>query len=194
VPSYTAPPASAPVQQSLGQAEAKRVTRGWMSRKYGRRWSHGRDKVVRCPVRSSSAQLGCYAVWSYRSRVYSRSIVITETETTYLISRNFSSAPPQTPPASDEGASSGDFCATHVCIPNYDNGSGSRVQCRDGSYSHSGGKQGACSHHGGVASSASVTRRISPAMKQASTALKVARRADALRLQALTEPVLGNPA
>jgi hypothetical protein len=35
-------------------------------------------------------------------------------------------------------------------IPNYDNGNGYRVQCADGTYSHSGGIQGACSHHGGV--------------------------------------------
>jgi hypothetical protein len=36
-------------------------------------------------------------------------------------------------------------------IPNYDNGRGYRVQCDDGTYSQSGGIQGACSHHGGVA-------------------------------------------
>jgi hypothetical protein len=34
-------------------------------------------------------------------------------------------------------------------IPNYDEGNGYRVQCTDGTYSHSGGIQGACSHHGG---------------------------------------------
>jgi hypothetical protein len=42
------------------------------------------------------------------------------------------------------------FCDTHDCIPNFDNGNGSIVQCADGTYSHSGGIQGACSHHGGV--------------------------------------------
>jgi hypothetical protein len=42
------------------------------------------------------------------------------------------------------------FCDTHACIPNYENGRGSTVQCADGTYSHSGGIQGACSHHGGV--------------------------------------------
>lgn len=36
-------------------------------------------------------------------------------------------------------------------IPNYDNGRGYRVQCADGMYSQSGGIQGACSGHGGVA-------------------------------------------
>jgi hypothetical protein len=35
-------------------------------------------------------------------------------------------------------------------IPNYDQGTGYRVQCADGMYSHSGGRPGACSHHGGV--------------------------------------------
>jgi hypothetical protein len=42
------------------------------------------------------------------------------------------------------------FCDTHDCIPNFDNGNGSVVQCADGAYSHSGGIQGACSHHGGI--------------------------------------------
>jgi hypothetical protein len=50
------------------------------------------------------------------------------------------------PPEEDDSG----FCATHSCIPNYPNGRGSTVQCADGSYSHSGGIQGACSHHGGV--------------------------------------------
>jgi hypothetical protein len=35
-------------------------------------------------------------------------------------------------------------------IPYYDEGNGYRVQCEDGTYSHSGGSQGARSHHGGV--------------------------------------------
>ncbi len=54
---------------------------------------------------------------------------------------------PATPPAS---TGTEDFCTTHDCIPNYPNGNGSTVQCSDGSFSHSGGIQGACSHHGGV--------------------------------------------
>jgi hypothetical protein len=35
-------------------------------------------------------------------------------------------------------------------IPNYENGTGCRVQCADGMYSQSGGRPGACSGHGGV--------------------------------------------
>lgn len=55
----------------------------------------------------------------------------------------------------DDGSSSGsgsssNFCDTHDCIPNYPNGNGTTVQCADGTYSQSGGIQGACSHHGGV--------------------------------------------
>jgi hypothetical protein len=54
-------------------------------------------------------------------------------------------APPLPPVAGTD-----DFCTTHDCIPNYPNGRGTTVQCSDGSFSHSGGIQGACSHHGGV--------------------------------------------
>jgi hypothetical protein len=43
-----------------------------------------------------------------------------------------------------------DFCATHTCIDNFDEGDGYPVQCADGQWSQSGGIQGACSHHGGV--------------------------------------------
>ena len=43
-----------------------------------------------------------------------------------------------------------DFCDTHECIPNFGNGRGYPVQCEDGTWSQSGGIQGACSWHGGV--------------------------------------------
>lgn len=46
----------------------------------------------------------------------------------------------------------GGFCAAHSCIPNFDEGNGSIAMCADGQYSQSGGVQGACSHHGGLAS------------------------------------------
>jgi hypothetical protein len=63
-------------------------------------------------------------------------------------------SPAYTPPADDTSTPSydggADFCDTHDCIPNYDNGNGYTVQCSDGTYSQSGGIQGACSHHGGV--------------------------------------------
>jgi hypothetical protein len=51
---------------------------------------------------------------------------------------------------SSSSASGANFCDAHDCIPNFDNGRGSIVQCVDGTYSHSGGIQGACSDHGGV--------------------------------------------
>lgn len=41
------------------------------------------------------------------------------------------------------------FCDTHTCDGNFDQGRGYIVQCADGTYSHSGGIQGACSYHGG---------------------------------------------
>ena len=43
----------------------------------------------------------------------------------------------------------GDFCSTHPCIGNFDNGNGYIVECADGMWSHSGGEPGACSYHGG---------------------------------------------
>jgi hypothetical protein len=43
-----------------------------------------------------------------------------------------------------------DFCDTHDCIPNFENGTGYPTQCEDGTWSGSGGRPGACSWHGGV--------------------------------------------
>jgi hypothetical protein len=72
-----------------------------------------------------------------------------------------STAPAATPttsrPTSAEGpgsyshADDVQFCSTggHVCIPNFANGNGYVVQCRDGEWSHSGGISGACSDNGG---------------------------------------------
>jgi hypothetical protein len=51
-----------------------------------------------------------------------------------------------------DGASA-DFCDTHSCIDNFDEGQGSVAMCSDGTYTQSGGIQGACSHHGGLARS-----------------------------------------
>jgi opacity protein-like surface antigen len=42
------------------------------------------------------------------------------------------------------------FCKRHRCIPNFYAGHGYIVQCRDGMWSHSGGRPGACSYHRGV--------------------------------------------
>jgi hypothetical protein len=40
-------------------------------------------------------------------------------------------------------------CTYFACIPNFRNGVGYMVECNDGMYSMSGGRQGACSYHGG---------------------------------------------
>jgi hypothetical protein len=51
----------------------------------------------------------------------------------------------------DEGYNDGDGATEPgENIPYYDEGRGYRVQCADGTYSQSGGVQGACSHHGGI--------------------------------------------
>jgi hypothetical protein len=43
-----------------------------------------------------------------------------------------------------------DFCGYFNCIPSFWKSTNGYVdQCVDGTYSHSGGRQGACSHHGG---------------------------------------------
>jgi hypothetical protein len=68
------------------------------------------------------------------------------------------SAAPPTPTQSTESveapgsfshATDTAFCSTHECIENFPNGSGYIVQCADGEWSHSGGRSGACSDHGG---------------------------------------------
>jgi hypothetical protein len=151
-----APPASTPtvIPQSLSRAEAVAAARRWLKRKYGRRWTRAHRRTVKCSVRTSSAQLGCNGVWVYGRSVLSKSLVVTETEDAYLVDRSFASAPVQVDAPAVGLPDGGDFCSTHVCIPNYEDGTGTTVRCSDGSYSHSGGKQGACSYHGGVARSA----------------------------------------
>ena len=42
-----------------------------------------------------------------------------------------------------------DFCDYFDCIASYPNGTGYIDECSDETYSHSGGRPGACSHHGG---------------------------------------------
>jgi hypothetical protein len=42
-----------------------------------------------------------------------------------------------------------DVCSYFDCIANFPNGKGYMVECRDGTYSMSGGRQGACSYHDG---------------------------------------------
>jgi hypothetical protein len=53
--------------------------------------------------------------------------------------------------SSSIGGSGDDFCSTHTCIADFEDGTGYTVQCADGTWSQSGGKPGACSWHGGEA-------------------------------------------
>jgi hypothetical protein len=41
------------------------------------------------------------------------------------------------------------FCSEHECIGEFENEDGYVAECSDGTFSHSGGKSGACSDHGG---------------------------------------------
>jgi hypothetical protein len=75
--------------------------------------------------------------------------------------RNLNDCPasgPSTPPATTPRS----FCATHACIPNFGNGTGYIVQCNDGTWSHSGGRPGACSDHGGESSGTSPSAPPAP--------------------------------
>jgi hypothetical protein len=47
-------------------------------------------------------------------------------------------------------AEDGRFCSEHQCIGNFTSEPGTVAECEDGTYSHAGRIQGACSHHGGV--------------------------------------------
>jgi hypothetical protein len=42
------------------------------------------------------------------------------------------------------------FCEEHQCIGSFESEPGTVAECNDGTFSHSGGIQGACSHHEGV--------------------------------------------
>jgi len=55
-------------------------------------------------------------------------------------------SPPSSTPTPSTPA---DFCTTHSCIPSFAEGHGTIVQCADGEWSHSGGRPGVCSRHGG---------------------------------------------
>jgi hypothetical protein len=114
------------------------------------------DEVVVCSagdgavVRFSTAAVDRYT--SEQARAYADSHDLgpaTETDGRAPQAPEPGPAPAPAPPP-PPASGTGDFCSTHDCIPNYDDGNGATVQCADGSFSHSGGIQGACSHHGGV--------------------------------------------
>jgi hypothetical protein len=60
------------------------------------------------------------------------------------------SAPTNTPASSTRASTTpADFCSMHQCIASFADGHGTIVQCADGEWSHSGGRPGVCSRHGG---------------------------------------------
>jgi hypothetical protein len=102
-------------------------------------------------VRFSAASIDRYTSANARAYAGSHDLGHTSIPTVRAPETAPSDPPPVVaPPAPPADTGSEDFCTTHDCIPNYPNGNGSTVQCADGSFSHSGGIQGACSHHGGV--------------------------------------------
>lgn len=56
---------------------------------------------------------------------------------------------PFTPRIAPSAGTPANFCTTHQCIASFDEGHGTIVQCADGEWSHSGGRPGVCSRHGG---------------------------------------------
>ena len=50
---------------------------------------------------------------------------------------------------SSSHATDAKFCEEHTCIGRFTTEGGTVVECSDGTYSHAGGIQGACSDHGG---------------------------------------------
>ena len=80
----------------------------------------------------TQAPAASYPRWRFAFRHVRNSLVVVSSE---------ASSPPATPNA--------DFCSSHECIESFYDGTGYIVQCNDGMWSHSGGRPGACSYHGG---------------------------------------------
>jgi hypothetical protein len=98
----------------------------------------------------TQAPASTYALWRQlfkqtRASLRIRNVVV-DTQTHDGAPSDNSGATVNVPSAGDSS-----FCETHECIPNFDNGNGTIVECADGEWSHSGGIQGACSGPGGDA-------------------------------------------
>jgi hypothetical protein len=104
----------------------------------------------------TQAPAATYALWRRFFQQTRNSLKFHETLTTSASGATATSpsteavSPPQPEPPAPVPRSA-DFCATHTCIQNFDNGVGTIIECADGMWSHSGGRPGACSYHGGVA-------------------------------------------
>lgn len=176
-PPPSAPPASTPDSPSkpkpqartLSASEAKAGLRGALRRRWGRKFTRGTGYRSSCH-RLSRLRMKCRASWNYKGRWRVTATVRATAKKLYwhfTTHKPAKPAPAPTPPASSPPPSGGGgFCDTHSCIPNFDNGTGYIVQCNDGMWSHSGGRQGACSGHGGesgITASAHATHRGSTA-------------------------------
>lgn len=97
----------------------------------------------------TQAPASTYTLWRRLFEQARSSLHVTDTGVgtdTFSTTPGGGSTGTDTAPAITEVA----FCDSHPCITNFDNGTGTIVQCTDGMWSHSGGRPGACSYHGGV--------------------------------------------
>lgn len=161
-PPVAQPPA--PAVETLALSEAKSAVRVALRRKFGSRFAH-RSRYRAVCGRLSRIRFRCHASWNHRGH-WKATVTVwggVQNGEQYVYWRisgihRPSKRRPSAPPSRN-------FCDTHTCIPNFDNGTGYIVQCNDGEWSHSGGRPGACSGHGGVsAASASVRSDRSAAL------------------------------
>lgn len=102
------------------------------------------DAVCAATVSLTSAQREIARDWRH---TFAGPPTITRTRLTPVRSSPASTSP--SPATSATGTPAG-FCTTHQCIASFDEGHGTIVRCADGEWSHSGGRPGVCSRHGGV--------------------------------------------
>lgn len=139
-----------------GQSASLRVYSPATGKTFATTCTPGEGQVVCTTPDRGAVKFAQAAIDSYsasQAAAYARTHITHapgSTATSPTPAESYTPPPAYTPPADTTPDTTAPFCETHDCIPNYPNGRGSTVQCADGSYSQSGGIQGACSHHGGV--------------------------------------------
>jgi hypothetical protein len=166
-PAPTPSPAPTPTDptrhiETLSQGEAKAGLRTLLRHRYGRKFTRGTGYHANCH-RLSRLRMKCKASWNYNGKwrvtATARATATTLHWTFHTSHHTHSTPAPTSPGPAPTPPSGGGFCDTHPGIPNFNNGTGYIVQCNDGMWSHSGGKQGACSGHGGVSGASASSSR-----------------------------------
>lgn len=155
-PPSTTPPDSTPDSPSkpkphartLSASEAKAGLRTVLRRRWGKKLTRGTGYHSSCH-RLSRLRMKCRASWNYQGRWRVTATVRATANKLYWHLTTHKPAKPAPAPTPPPPSGGGGFCDTHPCIPNFDNGTGYIVECNDGMWSHSGGRPGACSGHGG---------------------------------------------